>query len=131
LVRVLVCECAYHGLMSTSYRWYLYLDAQGGECVIGTEVNLASMANGPGPDGDDSDDEEDDEVNIMDYVDIDHAEVRLHATGFEEFLIRTYFAEWASFFGSPDDDTQEKRELPQALREHLYKAFSDRGRALA
>jgi hypothetical protein len=36
-----------------------------------------------------------------------------------------------TFFGSPDDDTQEKRELPQALRGHLYKAFSDRGRALA
>jgi hypothetical protein len=108
----------------------------------------------PGDDSDDSEDEEgteayetpmserqikqavltdkDKELGIVDAHILDSIDIQLHATSFEEFLVRTYFTEWASFasqlYGMREDNIC--LSLPIALEEYLTNVFSKKGRAM-
>jgi hypothetical protein len=53
----------------------------------------------------------------------------LHATSFEEFLVRIYFAEWTDWLlcGSRCDHGQ----IPDNLKEYLIRMYSEKGRSLS
>jgi hypothetical protein len=135
------------------------MDTAGGECVIGSGCELEEE-DGEEEEEDGEEEEEDDEDEEGGGADGkeggrtrkprddilteeerelgvgvgDADKCTLHATGFEEFLARTYFAEWASFVKSPlrgRSPEPEPQELPQALTDYLVQVFSEKGRATA
>lgn len=102
-------------------------------------------------DGDDSDNEDHSETN-SDYADcqllreqrelseactaaekdagiraacnVDDFELSLFATSFEEFLVRTYFTEWADWL----INNEEVEKIPNNLKEYLVHVYTKAGR---
>jgi hypothetical protein len=133
-------------LILHSWNWYLYLDRDGGHCILGSTYNFQFYYDQPSSTYDDLSDTSDRvhirsqrlrkqeklqaaltttdrEVGceiVCDAIDFD---LQLHATSFEEFLVRTYYEEWATWF---TDD--EPGNLPDPLKEYLVHVFSEKGR---
>jgi hypothetical protein len=65
------------------------------------------------------------ELGIIVAVAEDFSAQLLFSTSFEEFLVRTYFEEWA-FISSEDHPIGEP--VPATLKEYLVRVYSEKGR---
>jgi hypothetical protein len=110
--------------LSFSSIWYLYLDCEGGECVL-----LHSLSHWPkkidrfkGQTRKLSTTER--RAGCTDIYNTDNFYFMMEATSFEEFLIRVYFEEMAEWFIQyPPSDA-----LPDQLQRHLRNVYTEKGR---
>jgi hypothetical protein len=104
------------------------MDNTGGHCVLGSPQMF----------GDDNEAPSSDVTNNIQALDISHLELdyqlHLHATEFEEFLVKIYFSElaWYWVHGFPVEQRQDIMEdkIPAELEEFLVRVFtsSDTGK---
>jgi hypothetical protein len=66
---------------------------------------------------------------VMKVVDADDVCFFLTATSFEESLVRSHFTQWiALFVGYNRNANGTLREIPNPLKEHLIRVFTEQGR---
>lgn len=111
-------------MFRNSYHWYLYMDNAGGHCVLGSPQMFGNDNDTPS-----SDVTSNDGIQVLDisHLDLDY-QLHLHATEFEEFLVKTYFSElawyWAHEFPPAHRQDVKEDKIPAELEEYLARVFT-------
>jgi hypothetical protein len=127
------------------YYVYLYLDPEGGGCILGSPDRLEGLDTTNDGDSDENEGPGQKDANARSFLseieeklnvgiaemDKDGLEITLCATNFEDFVARIYFREWVWYSISRfDRDDTLDGQIPR-LKEYLVKIFSEKGRRLA